>query len=283
MGRLTTRHNEFAGSQLNWSTPNDFGPTVTPGATNSKGSWSDLMGGTVTDDAFGIRLEFGNGAGGKDALADIGIDTSGGTSYSVLIPNLICGDANVIGSIDSFGHVYYFPLFMPAGSRLGIRAQQSISPAVSFQCRAKLLQKPSLPEEVKCGSFVDTVGLNLASSVGTTVTGARFAEPAWTLLGSAPRDAFHVQYGVSSDGVAASDQTFFDFAIGDGTNYRIICEDHWFGCSTGSSGIVSNEYLPSAWYFATVKAGQNLYARADYDVGGNTMYAVAYLTGGFGH
>ena len=281
MGRLTTRHNEFQGYQANWADQNSLGSTVTPGSSNAKGSWLDLMSGTLTDDAFGIRLEFGNGSGGTHTLADIGIDASGGTTYRVLIPNLICGSAQNIGSIDSFGHVYYFPLFMPAGSRLGIRAQQSLGTVVSFDCRAKLLQKPSRPEELKTGSFVDAIGVNTATSQGTVLTlaGASFTEGPWNLLGSAPRDGFHMQYGVGAN-AAGGDNVMVDFGVGDGTTNRILYPDHWFG---SVSGEVTNEYLPSAWYFATVKAGQNVYSRANFNSGVNTMYAAAYLTGGFGH
>lgn len=282
MGRLTTRFSSFQGEQLNWDIPSNFGKTITPGASNAMGSWVDLFGATLTDDCYGLFLDFANGQGsGTDTLADIGVDTSGGTSYSVKVPTLMCGYALSNGSVDAPGHSYYFPLFFPAGSRLACRAQQNLGTVVSFQVRARALQKPSHPELLKCGDYVDAVGVTTASSAGKTITpGLNLAWGAWTLLGSPSRGGFFVQSGVHINESAAKNY-LIEYALGDGTNFRTLTPVQWIG--TNSSGGLSEEWIPTAMRYATVPAGQNLYARVQCGASSSAAFsAAAYVVGGFG-
>ena len=284
MGRLTTRHSEFQAYQQNYSAPGWSSTSFTPGTTNAKGSWTDLFGGLVSDDSFGLWLSFFQQVPGAycTALADIGIDRSGGTSYSVLIPNLGFADAYPLRSIENCGFYYYFPVFIPAGSRLAVRAQQSQGTAVAARCDAVLMQKPSHPEYLKYGSYVDAVGVDTANSRGTVLTaGSGQTKGAWHSLGAAPRDGFFVQPGAGVDDSAKSDNNmFFDWAIGNGTSFRVIAENLWAG--TGSQwGSFALEPMPLPEAFATVKAGDTLYARALSKLTPDlNVNAMAYIVGG---
>lgn len=280
MGRLTSRHNQFCGYQHNWSVSDGVGATITPGTSNAKGSWVDLFGGTVSDDSFGVWLAFHDSTGsGNDILADIGVDVSGGTSYSVLIPNLIAGyctgfSTNTTGP---FGHCYYFPLFIPAGARIGCRAQTSLATAVAVKLRSRLFQKPSHPELVKCGDFVDAVGVNTGTSRGTVIAAGGRVQGSYGSLGTAPRDAFYFEKGCAMVATVASNN-FVDFAVGN--PQRNLVSRMKLGCV---SGVIAEEYIPSRFRYATIPAGAALYARAESDDSTpDTFYAAMYLVGGLG-
>lgn len=285
MGKLTTRHNQFLAQQVNWAASDASGVAFTPGVSNAKGSWADVFGGTVAEDTFGLWLAFHDISGTHvDTLADIGIDTAGGTSYSVLIPNLIASYASSfqLGIPEAWGHTYYFPLFVPKGSRVGVRAQQVVGTAVGGQLRAVLMQKPTHPELLKVGSFVDAVGIDTTTSRGKVLTGGPRAWSAWQLVGTAPRDAWFHQSGLSnsSTGTLQTFNGFCEYAIGDGTNFRTIVQKQKFG-AVGNS--LSEEDIPLDWRYATFKAGCSIYSRNWQSTNPtDTFYAAMYLVGGYG-
>lgn len=280
MGRLTTRHNQFCAQQVNWSVSDSGTPSITPGSSNAKGSWTDLFGTTVAEDTYGIWVAFFSSTGsGNDILADIGVDVSGGTSYAVLIPNLIASYATgfFTNGTNPYGHTYYFPLFIPAGARVGCRMQTSLGTAIACRVRSRLMQKPSHPELLKVGSFVDAVGVNTGTSRGTVIAAGARVVGSWGSLGTVPRDAFYFEKGCAMVATSA-DNHFVDFAVGN--PQRTLIPRMKLGTGVG---IVATEWIPSRWRYATLPAGESLYARCfSADSTPDTFYAAMYCVGGFG-
>ena len=281
---LTTRHSEFLQQQLNWTTADGVGISVTPGVSNAKGSWVDVFGGTVTDDTFGIWLAFHDSPGAhNDILADVGIDTSGGTSYSVLIPNLICGYASsfLVNTTHPWGHSYYFPLFIPAGSRLACRMQTVLGTAIACKLRSRLMQKPTHPELLKVGDFVDAVGVNTSLSRGTAITAGPRVDGTYASLGTAPRDAFYFESGcgMSNSATLTNSNQFVDFAVGN--PQRVLIDHAKLGAASDNTN--SYEFVPSRWRYVTLPAGVTLYSRAKSDDSTpDQFHAAMYLVGGLG-
>lgn len=280
MGRLATRHNVFLAQQRNW-TANDFGSSITPGASDANGSWVDLFGNTTDEDSWGIWLTFTSGSGSNtDTLCDIGVDTAGGTSYSVVIPNLIAGYAAAVASTTTLARTYFFPIFIPKGSTVAARAQQGLSTVVSFKLRCRLLQKPTHPELMKCGTFVEDIGTNSTTSKGVSITpGASKSWGSWTSIGSPTRDAFywHGEIGIAS---ARGQNYLADWGVGDGTTFRTLLEAQTVGTGSGQN---SAEWIPAAWRYATLPAGAGLYCRIQGGDGTlDPCYGAIYVVGGFG-
>ena len=107
--------NEFAlqiPSVADGTRPNtQFGTSITP-ATGSHGSYASLISGaSVTEEVWGILINVNNvaiGAEEHQSLVTIGLDTSGGSSFTDFINHLVCGPANAYSEPGS-GVWYYSP------------------------------------------------------------------------------------------------------------------------------------------------------------------------------
>jgi hypothetical protein len=288
VGYLTTRHNEFLQVEQNYGPGND-GVDITPGTGGAMGAWTDLLGATASEDVYGIWLAFFNGAlagQSNPTLVDIGIDTAGGTSYSVLIPTLQAGSARSWGSAVNQGFYYYFPLFVPKGSRVAARAQQPLATAVSFTAQLMLLEKPTHPELVKIGTYVEAIGVDVANSRGTVLT---FASPdarvqgPWVSLGLASKGGWFFQSvgGVDDSAISSNNQYILDFALGDAVNKRMLVDDQWFGVGSGQESAAS-QFMPVPLCYATIPPGSELFVRGTSKNGGaeTNVNAMVYLVGG---
>ena len=106
----------------------EFGTVVTAaGSANTKGSYSTLIASTAYD-AYGIMIEFYNTAVASTAtsqLTDIALGAA--SSERVVIPNLFSGNAGTSIGAQNAGNAFFFPLFIPAGSRISARMQSLIA------------------------------------------------------------------------------------------------------------------------------------------------------------
>ena len=282
-----TPFNEFLGIQKNYSVPSVTDAiTVTPGGSNAMGSWFDVFGGTLTDDAYGIYLRPHEGESARPLLMDIGVDTSGGTTYSVLIPQLAFSGPPAIGNADNSEWIgtgpFYLPVFIPAGSRVGARAQTSSATLTSFNLLAHVLQKPTHPELVRCGSKVQAVGVDAANSRGTIYTpGSNGALGSWTALGTTLFDGFYLAPSwCIANSTVANAGCLLEFAVGDAVNKRLIVQKLKGGHA--SSGGAARWPYPTPALYQTLPAGSTIYVRGADEAGGPTpnQTAVAYIVGG---
>ena len=209
----------------NWSagTPTSNLGTVLgdPGATpHTKSATTALIGTGIAQSAYKVQISFhntGNAATDTSALCDIMYDPAGGTSWSVLIPNLICGFAG----LQTQGNSYYeFPLYVPRGASIGARWQSiTASPASGVRVRVAvtLYGGPSSPG-FWYGTKVTDIGTDTATSAGLDLDpGSTGTYSAWTSIGGTSNpsfgfltigaqgtatthtaDIYHVQYGAAS-------------------------------------------------------------------------------------
>lgn len=171
------------------------GVTATPG-NNTYGTFTQILSGAaVTDDAYGIYINVNNlGVSGvaKDAIAQIGVDPAGGTSYTVLIPDLLVSCAGAIGGISGGGITYFFPLFIKSGTSIAVSASTNNASVGTFTAYVRLLRQPAGYPTPRVGSFVRSFGINTGTSSGTVIVpnsaggksafvqlGAALAEPLW--------------------------------------------------------------------------------------------------------
>lgn len=160
------------------------GQTVTASATpHTKGSWTSIV--TVAPfDIYFLNVFLGNVAASTSVtsmLVDIGIDPAGGTSYTVIIPNILCSGAapNTIG-----GQSHMFPVFIPKGSQIAARCQAIVvSDTVTVGCTMIGGHNRTNPWPHR-GAIQD-YGTNLTDSGGTPLANAGAnSKGAWVQLGA---------------------------------------------------------------------------------------------------
>lgn len=221
----------------NWSVSNiattrpaaAMGTAVTPGASNVKGSWVSLLtGAQVARDIFGLLININSVATSaqiKSALVDIGVDPSGGTSYTVLLPDLLACSAGPY-NVGAGGVWYWFPIWVRAGSRIGARAQTSNATAGSSRVAITGFGSPRDRRLIRVGTRVESIGVTTASSSGTTVTSGTTSDGAWTSLGTLSRSAWFWQFGFDCANTAMSAAAYHcDIGIGDVTNKVVVIDN----------------------------------------------------------
>lgn len=255
-----------SGNRWNWWVSNNSAPTGTPGTnrapgtSNSKSAYTQVLS-ALAEDVYMIHLKFTQGntsAAARDILADIGVDPAGGSSYTVLIPDLIVSCCQNDGN----GVEYAFPLFIKAGSTVAVRAQVNNATAGNCRCWITCFGAPSRPELVKAGSYCTALTPTTASSSGVAITaGSAAAEGSWTLLGT-PSDShwwWQVGMGVNDSTMTALNYTL-DIAHGDATNKDIIFEDIMVLTSSAEA-----QTRPAAQMllngYCEVPASENIYGR----------------------
>lgn len=278
-------YNEFGAYQSNYSLPQSGGDSasVTTGASaNVMGAWTDVFGGLVNEDSYGLYMRMFSGETAGTAtpyLVDIGVDAAGGTSYSVLIPSLLGMGWGDLGFTAWRCGIYYFPIFIPKGARVGARGQTSASQR-SFSIRARLAQKPSRPDLVRCGTFVDVIGAVPASSLGTNYTPGLNTWGAWTSLGNAPREGFWVAPSFCNDvGSMVNNVYGVDIAVGDTTAKRTLLPD--IKCGHQNSPMTTWDMPIDQECFAHIPAGTDFFVRGfDSNTPVANYNAVVHVVGG---
>ena len=256
-------------SEFNWTADNfgstfseaDFGTSMTTGAANTKGAAVTLLSGaTVTDDVYGIAINFFGGATASAArqfMADLLVDEAGGTSFSVKIANLMADAPTLIFT----GYQYYFPLYIKAGSSIGMQAQcQAASQAL--RCAVKVFGKPSHPHLLSVGTRVETFGADTATTTGTGLTPGTNALGSYTAsMGTTSNNNWWWQMGyVITDTSITSAAYHFDVKAGNGTDDKLCIE----GILT--TGTASEQMSKTAIGYGLpirrIASGSNVYVRS---------------------
>jgi hypothetical protein len=272
----------FGKSGFNWwyslqTTPSTTpGVAVTPGSS-SEGSYVQLVSGAnLAYDCYRIRLWFnaGNTTGTiRDILADIGLDPAGGTSYSQVggIDNIFVPQAsNAVGG----GRWFEFPLFIKAGTSVGVRGQASSTS--TFRCAAWFFGRPTNPQNLVFGQYAETIGVS--GNGGTPYTnGNSAAWGSWTSLGTTTRPCWYWQLAFGHNiGTTTAQMYFAELGYGDGSNMVTIipCMPQFNAGTAEASG------NPFAWGIWEVPAGGTLYVRGSASGTAETTEAVAIGIGG---
>lgn len=257
----TLGFNYLTGSDIGNRPGTGVGVNLAVGTSNSYGAYSEVVSDAdITRDCYRMIINVQGVAVSntqKSALVTIGADTSGGTSYAALVPDLIVGSACSWG-VSGAGHWYDFPIYVPAGTALAAKAQTSHT--VGGNCRVAiwLYGAPTCPENLVYGQGVEAIGVAAASSAGTSVTAGTTSDGAWTSLGTTARKWIATQcaFELSSDTMGGVTWTA-DTSYGDGTNQVPLIYDALYN-STGSEQISRLNPYPA---LCCVPAGSTIYGR----------------------
>lgn len=207
-----------------YSTPDGTQPTatmgtaVTPG-TNVYGAYATLIAGaSVNDDVYEIEIcvnNVGISASARDCVVSIGLDPTGGASFTSLA-DFVCGPA-VAYIANGNGSIFRFPLFIKAGTSIGAAAAVNSATLTAIGVFVILRSRPSPVQQMPVGTYLDQFGVTLVSSSGTAITPGQAAEGAWTQIGAAlTRPLWYLDFGYGANNAAMS-QAAIDVDIGIGS------------------------------------------------------------------
>jgi hypothetical protein len=241
-------------------------PTVTPGVSvtpgnGSKGSYVQLASGAnLSQDVYLLWLMIGIGSTSNTARPvriDIGLDPAGGTTYTVKLADILCGQSATYAT--GLGYRYLFPLYIEAGTSVGVCGQATETG--TFRVWGKFFGRPSEPDRIRAGQWAETVGTPSGAAGVSLTSGSSGSEGSWVSLGTTVRRCWHWQLSAQiNNGTITALAYFVDLAWGDATNKTMIQENVMlFAPGTAETLGYWCADVPG---FADVPAGATLYARA---------------------
>lgn len=196
------QHHASRWTQLGVTGNSAAGLSITSGAANTKGSTSGILS-AVDFDVHCIAIAFsGNNSSGviRSSLVDIMFDPAGGTSWNVLVNNILTGQLIGLGQSASHQHIYIFPLYVKSGASFGARHQNSTA-SVAMPMHMWVWGEPTRPELWWCGSAVETLGANTGTSLGTSI---QPGNGAWSSPATSPGTSGQ-KYGAYQLGIGPND------------------------------------------------------------------------------
>lgn len=259
---------------------NNIGTSIAPGE-NTYGTYEEIVAGSlVSHDVYLIDVIIGTGAAtaaARDILVTLGIDPDGGTSFSDFISHLMGSNASEYTTATSGGGVSYrFPIFLRAGSSIAAKASVNNVSLSELRVAVVLYGKPSNPEAVWAGSFVQTFGATPASSSGTALTPGEASGGAWVELGTLDKTIRHWEAGIGfNTGTFTAGVMHCDLGIGDATDKKTPIVD---GYATISA---AERLYKTHWAAPGIGApGDKVYGRAQgSDPATANMSMIAYGVG----
>lgn len=206
---------------------------------------------------------FNSGDDGN-ALLDVMVDPAGGTSWTEFISDLCvgCSMDNAASTSRLPTRYYTFPIFIAAGSSIGVRCRSSIA-ADNWQRRViiNVYGNPSRPEMWWCGQKVESLGINASTSRGTAVTpGASGTYSSWTTIATTSHHWGAMQYAVGGNNDSNMLNTRgYHFQVGYGSQQCPgTCTVGW---STGAAETISITSL-SIPIWCDIPTGTTMQVRA---------------------
>jgi hypothetical protein len=171
---------------------------------------------------------FGRNGFDTATLLDVLYDPAGGTSWTELIPDLLVGmigatmDMAPAAGAAGVPLMYHFPIWIPAGSSVGVRAKTVSASSLSVASRVVMMAAGDneRPASWWCGQKVTPVGTFSQSTCrGQSHTPGQSTFSSWTSLGSALSQGIGaVQYAVQSQITASQPAGAARFEFGAGSN-----------------------------------------------------------------
>lgn len=241
------------------ATASSRGTSITANAAaNTKGSYTQLIASTSHDDV-GIYVMIDDLAAGIDYLIDVAIGGAG--SEQIILPDLYAGGGT--GSI-AYGTQYWFPVHVPAGSRLSARCQASTGASVVRV--SLLLASPGFMPPAPLSRVV-ALGANAADSGGTSIDpgGVANTKGSYTqIVASTTIDICGIilALGNQLNTVRSSQSWLIDVAIGAAAAEQIVFSNIAANCSTSPDIVVpqTTVFLPIC-----IPSGTRLAVRAQSD------------------
>ncbi len=252
------------------------GTSITPGASNTMGSYTAIDG--ILSSTFDV-LEFDLVVHSVNVTTenrmvslDVAIDPAGGTSFSgneIIRDLLVASPAGIVFGLESR---WTFPLRIPAGASVGVRAASLNATTTAIRVFVNGRYQPTRHELVRVGSFCQTFGVGTPGTVaGVSFTPGTTADGAWVEVGTLDKHLFYFDFGVVVDDTTmTAGQLDIDVAIGDATNKRLIIPN-------GRIITTASEQLLKTvnGRYARGVPGDKIYARGQFSGALDAAYSIA--------
>jgi hypothetical protein len=225
------------------------------GSSHALGTKVELFSAT-THDAHWIHIMFGDTFGSNtrtDQLVNIYIGANG--SEQVLIPNLLAGWAGHITTAPGY-RGYWFPLFIPAGSRIAA-ANQALIASDTVRVLVELFGGGEPLGWT--GRGVECVGADTANSIGVSVTAGGASEGSFTDIGTTAKEWRYIlpmAQGTLADTATGTTAMAMDIGVG-GAVYKDL-KEFWNLRTTNETSAPADGGMGR---FAVIPAGTALQLR----------------------
>lgn len=264
----------------NWGTnpASTMGTSVVPGASNAEGSWTQIASSAnIAQDIYGIYLQIHSGASSAAAklhVLDIGVDPAGGTSYSAVITDLVCGASPALTVAGAREH--YFPFFIKAGSSVAVRIAGSNATAGTVRVAARFYGQRSEPAVFPAGTYSESYGVSGTS--GTAITPGNAADGSWVQVGTTALPIWWWQLGYQiNNGTITAEYTYLELAVGDASNKMSVFKVMHGGTTGETCGLAAQTQMLWHAAYQPVPAGTNVYVRARCNNAPDTGYQVGVI------
>ncbi len=187
----------------------NVGTNFTANANNADGTAVSVLSALAFDVHYliiGIGGLSATSANGQ-ALLDVLYDPAGGTAWSSLIDDLVCGFTLVPSAgVNTIQQFYHFPIYIKSGTSLGVQARTlHTSNIATGRVVMFAYGNPSNPGMWWCGQKVESLGINASTSSGTDVTPGNAVFSSWATIGTSTANYGSVQFGLNgSDATSAT-------------------------------------------------------------------------------
>ena len=259
-----------------------WGTQLTP-AQNSFPAYVEILGNTAFA-CYGISICIHSGATSgeaRDTLVTLGFDHAGATTYTDnTISNLIATNCGT----PLFGAVsYYFPLFIPEGTAIAAKASTANATVRTVYVGVELFGRPTHPELVRAGSYVDTFGAVTAASDGTTITSGTTNDGNWTEVttGNTTKPYWWWQVGWGAEDLSLTAVMYStDVAYGTAGAEEIVISGQPH-LSSGTAEQMNQPQIPSVYYQNEVNSGKRIYVRTQCSgTADSNLSTIVYALGG---
>jgi hypothetical protein len=254
------------------------GTSVVPGASSAEGSWTQVAtSGNISQNIYGIYVQVHGGATAATAklhVMDIGVDPAGGTSYTAVISDILCGDSPPLTAPGQ--REFFFPLFIPSGSAVAVRISGNQATAGTVFAMVRFYGYRSRPEAMPTGHFSETLGVTGTS--GVTVTPGNAADGSWATLGTTTKELWWWQPAYQiNNGTITAEYTYLEYAFGDGSNKHTIFKLMHIGTTGETAGFGVNQHMHPYASYVPLPAGATLYCRGRCVNAPDTGYQAAII------
>jgi hypothetical protein len=230
----------YKATNINFATiVSGWGTTVTPGASDVEGAWTEVLSDLATE-ASGIILRLAGAAStglDKSQVLDLGWDPAGGTAYEAKINNIICGASPGTGV--GSGTSFLFPIRIPVGAAIAVRIQGSNATPGTVEVAATVYGRPKNSWTVPVAQYSDHVG-TITGSQGVTFVPGTDAFGAWVSLGTTTKRLWWWQIGAQiSNATTTAKTTLVELGAGSTGAQRTICRR---AISTTTSEVQTHQY-----------------------------------------
>lgn len=259
-----------------------YGTSITPsGTANLYTGYTQLIAGAaVVNDVWFIEINVNSAAvsaAARDMIVTIGLDPAGGSSYTDTINHLLVTGASPY-TVGTGGVWYAFPLFIPAGTSIGIKVSQNNTNTTAIRAFVRLHGQPTHPEITPLGYYVETLGADPASSRGTTFTLGTTSDGTYASVGTLTKSAwwFQIGYGVN-DATINVGVIHLDVAA-DSAGNKVLIRDYPVTCTSTEQ---INQPALRAQCTGLVAGGSQIYTRGQSsNTADTTTTRAVYALGG---